>query len=158
VLPVLAALQRGVVPALVVLVALIAYQQLESHVIIPRVYGQTLRLSPVAVVVALLVGGALLGIIGALLALPVAAGIRAAVEEFRIELPGDQPAERAQRLQDARAEAVYAREAAGTTAVEAAAVATELAAEFQERAIAATGQAEIPIEERDPEATRQPGT
>ncbi|HET8628609.1 MAG TPA: AI-2E family transporter [Thermomicrobiales bacterium] len=157
VLPVIAALQRGPATALIVLVALIAYQQLESHLIIPRVYGQTLRLSPVAVVVSLLIGGALLGIIGALLALPIAAGIRAAVEEFRIELPGDQPAERAQRLQDARAEAVYAHEAAGTTAVEAAAMATELAVELQEETIITTGQAETPIEERDPRAARRPG-
>ncbi|HEX5506331.1 MAG TPA: AI-2E family transporter [Thermomicrobiales bacterium] len=141
VLPVLAALQRGPVTALIVLVALIAYQQLESHLLIPRVYGQTLRLAPVAVVVALLIGGALLGIVGALLALPVAAGIRAAVEEYRIELPGDQPAEAAERARDARAEATYAREAGGSPAVEAAAVATELATEVR---------AETPIEELSP--------
>ena len=41
--------------------------------------------------VAILVGGQLLGIIGALLALPMAAGIRVLIENYRIELPGDQP-------------------------------------------------------------------
>jgi predicted PurR-regulated permease PerM len=46
------------------------------------VYGATLRLPTIAVVLAILAGAELLGIIGALLALPVAAGIRVTVEYF----------------------------------------------------------------------------
>ena len=40
----------------------------ESRVLVPRVYGRVLRLSPAAILLALLVGGRLLGIVGALLA------------------------------------------------------------------------------------------
>ena len=147
--PALAALQRGPVVALIVLVALFIYQQIEGHIIIPRVYGQTMRLSPVAVLLALLIGGELLGILGALIALPLAAGIRVLVEDLRIELPGEQPGEDAQREADEQAEALYAARADGTSAVEAAVLATALAEQLQERRVAATGQAETPPEERD---------
>jgi predicted PurR-regulated permease PerM len=46
-------------------------------------------------VVALLIGGQLLGIVGALLALPIAAGLRVLIEQLRIDLPGEQPGEEA---------------------------------------------------------------
>lgn len=145
--PALAALQRGPVPALIVLVALFIYQQIESHFVIPRVYGKTMRLSPVAVLVALLIGGELMGIIGALLALPLAAGIRVLVEDLRIELPGEQPGEETQREADERAEALYAAQTDGASAVEAAVLATALAEQMQEAEAAVTGQFETPPEE-----------
>lgn len=151
---VVAMLAVGPVPALIVMVAIMAYQQLESNVLIPRVYGKTLRLSPVAVTVALLVGGQLLGIIGALLALPLAAGLRVLVENLRIELPGELPGEAVQRAADARAEATYAAQAEGSSAIEAATMATALAGELQEETRAETGLVESPIEERgDPPRT-----
>ena len=59
-----------------VLAALAAYQGFESRFIVPRVYGKVLRLPAATVMVALLAGGELFGILGALLALPVAAGLR----------------------------------------------------------------------------------
>ncbi len=86
-----AAAARGVSAGVFVLVAMVTYQEIESRLVIPRVYGRTLRLPASAVIVALLVGGELLGILGALLALPVAAGLRMIVEELRVELPGDDP-------------------------------------------------------------------
>ena len=70
---VLVALSRGTGTATVILVTMILYQELESRIIVPRVYGQALRLSSAVVVIALLIGGKLGGIIGALLALPIAA-------------------------------------------------------------------------------------
>lgn len=146
--PVLAALARGPGVALTVLVVLVLYHQIESHVIIPRVYGQVLRLSPLAVLVALLVGGELLGIVGALLALPLAAGLRVLVEQLRINLPGEQPGEAAQRATDAEAEAAYLAQASGTSAVEAAAIATGIAGEMQEATKEEAGTPEVPIEER----------
>ena len=145
---VLATLPQGVLPAVLVFVAIMAYQQVESHVLIPRIYGQTLRLSPLAVLVALLIGGQLLGIVGALLALPLAAGIRVLVEQLRVELPGELPGEETQRVADAQAEAVYAEQVQGASAIEAAELATEMAAEREEEQEAATGRVEIPIEER----------
>lgn len=145
---VLATLPRGLFVTAIVFVVILIYLQIEGNVLIPRIYGQTLRLSPLAVLVALLVGGKLLGIVGALLSLPLAAGLRVLVEQLRIELPGEQPAESAQRAVDVRAEAVYARQAEGSSATEAAVLATTIAEEMQEETIAATGQAEVPVEER----------
>jgi predicted PurR-regulated permease PerM len=82
-----ASLSHGTVRALIAGGALLVYQEIESRVLIPRIYGRVLRLPPAAVVLALLVGGRLLGILGALLALPIAAGLRMLIEELQIELP-----------------------------------------------------------------------
>jgi len=131
-----------------VLVALVIYQQFESHLLLPRVYGQSLRLSPLAVIVALLVGGTLLGIVGALLALPMAAGIRVLIENYRIELPGEHPGEKEERTEEAHAEATYAAQAQGTSAVESAMMATAIAEQLQEAEAEETRKVEVPIEER----------
>ncbi len=122
----LGALGNGMTTAVVVLVLLAAYQELESRFIIPRVYGGALRLPASIVMVSLLIGGTLLGIMGALLALPIAAGIRAVVEELRVDLPGEVTDDAVVRARDAREERDFARRAAGTPAVEAAAIATEI--------------------------------
>lgn len=144
----LATLTVGLVPALIVAVAIIAYMQVESHILIPRIYGQTLRLSPLAVLVALLIGGQLLGIIGALLALPIAASVRVLIEQLRIDLPGEQPGEDAQRTLDAEAEAIYAEQTQGVSALDAAVVATSMAEDALEEEQAAVGRVEVPIEEQ----------
>ncbi len=128
---VLAALSRGVGMAAVVFFAMMTYQQFESRVLVPRVYGRALRLSPTAVILALLVGGKLLGILGALLALPVAAGLRMIIEELRVELPGDDTDDSALRARDARAEKVYEELTAGAAPEAAAAVAVEVANEIR---------------------------
>lgn len=124
---VLATLARGTPAALVVLLVLAAYQELESRIIVPRVYGRVLRLPATTVMLSLLVGGKLLGILGALLALPIAAGIRMIVEELRVDLPGEDVDDTAARRRDAREERVYEAMTAGAPAAEAAAVATEIA-------------------------------
>ena len=67
---------------LIALGAMVAYQQFEDRILVPKVYGATLRLPTIAVVVAILVGAQLLGIMGALIALPIAAAIRVVVEYF----------------------------------------------------------------------------
>ncbi|HEX2033184.1 MAG TPA: AI-2E family transporter [Chloroflexota bacterium] len=145
---VLATLGLGVVPAALVGVALLLYLWFESQVLVPHVYGHTLRLSPVAVTVALLAGGELLGIVGALLALPLAAGLRVLIEDLRIDLPGEQPGERHARGAEEQAEAVYAARAAGAPAVEAAAVATQVAEGLAEqlRAVGEAEPEEAPVE------------
>jgi putative heme transporter len=143
---VLVALSRSTVIAAVVLVAMIGYQEFESRVIVPRVYGRALRLSSATVVIALLVGGKLGGIIGALLALPIAAALRMLVEELRVELPGDDTDDRSVRASDARAERTYAKESAGASPEEAATVAMAIASELRD-ADAAEGKdpSETPI-------------
>jgi predicted PurR-regulated permease PerM len=129
---VLVSLSRSGVVTGIVLCAMIGYQEFESRVIVPRVYGRALRLSSAVVVLALLAGGKLGGVIGALLALPIAAALRMLVEELRVDLPGDNTDDPKLRARDARAERTYARETAGASPEEAAAVATDLA--NQERA------------------------
>jgi putative heme transporter len=143
---VLVALSRGTAIATIVLVAMIGYQEFESRVIVPRVYGQALRLSSAVVVIALLVGGKVGGIIGALLALPIAAALRMLIEELRVDLPGDDTDDPHLRARDARAERAYARETAGASPAEAAAVATEIAHEIREADVAAgKDPAETPL-------------
>lgn len=61
---------------IVVLVFFIVYQQLENHVLQPLVYGRTVRLSPLAVLVAVLIGAELAGVLGALGAIPIAGTIQ----------------------------------------------------------------------------------
>jgi predicted PurR-regulated permease PerM len=61
------------IPAgVVVLVFFVVYQQLENHFLQPVIYGRTVQLSPLAVLVAVLVGAELAGVLGALAAIPVA--------------------------------------------------------------------------------------
>ena len=52
------------------LVFFIVYQQLENHVLQPLVYGRTVQLSPLAVLIAVLIGAELAGVVGALAAIP----------------------------------------------------------------------------------------
>ena len=62
--------------ALIALVYYIAYQQLESYLIYPRIMKKSVDIPGSVTVVAALVGGSLLGLVGALLAVPVAAALR----------------------------------------------------------------------------------
>src|SRR4051812_13301415 len=57
---------------IIVVVYFIGYQLIENHVLQPLVYGRTVRLSPLVVLVAVLVGSDLAGVLGALAAIPVA--------------------------------------------------------------------------------------
>ena len=78
--PAIAAYQQDPVTALIVVGLLTAYQQFEDRILVPRVYGSTLNLSPLIVLLAALSGAQLLGIVGVLLALPAAAAARVGVD------------------------------------------------------------------------------
>jgi len=80
--------------ALVVwVVAFVLYQQLESHVLGPYVYKRTLRLHPLLAIVSVLAGASLMGILGALLAIPIAAMIQILIREYvRLAPPRPEPA------------------------------------------------------------------
>ena len=71
----LLALTVSVPTAIIVLSAYIIYQQIENYVLVPRVYGNTLQVSSLSILVGVLVGGQLLGVIGVILALPITAAI-----------------------------------------------------------------------------------
>ncbi len=59
----------------------LAYQQFENYFIYPRIMGRTVDVSPAFTIIAALIGGTLLGILGALLAIPVAAAVSLIVRE-----------------------------------------------------------------------------
>ena len=131
---VLAALARGPIVALVVLVLMLVYEEFESRALVPRIYGRALRLPSSVVLFALLAGGTLMGIIGALLALPVAAAVMMLIEELRVELPGEQEQVVDVRVREAddRGEEEYERRADGVGAEEAAAIAVEISQDRRE--------------------------
>jgi predicted PurR-regulated permease PerM len=61
------------------LIAFVALQQLEGHVVAPLLFRYSLRINPILIIIALLIGDKLYGIAGALVALPVIAVIRVTV-------------------------------------------------------------------------------
>ena len=67
---------------IVLLVFFIVYQQLENHVLQPVVYGRTVQLSPLAVLIAVLIGAQLAGVIGALAAIPIAGTIQVILRDW----------------------------------------------------------------------------
>jgi predicted PurR-regulated permease PerM len=70
------------VPAGIVLaIFVIAYQQLENHFLQPVIYGRTVQLSPLAVLISVLVGAELAGILGALAAIPVAGSLQVIIRD-----------------------------------------------------------------------------
>jgi predicted PurR-regulated permease PerM len=75
-------IELGWVKAVVVIAFFLVYQQLENHVLQPVIYGRTVQLSPLAVLVAVLIGAELAGILGALAAIPVAGIVQAVVREL----------------------------------------------------------------------------
>jgi predicted PurR-regulated permease PerM len=60
----------------------IVYQQIENNVLQPVIYRRTVALHPLLVLVAVLIGGSQLGVLGALIAIPVAAGIQIAIKDW----------------------------------------------------------------------------
>jgi len=73
--------------AIVVLAAYIIYQQVENYVLIPRVFGNTLQVSSLAILLGVLVGGQLLGVVGIILSLPLTASIPVLERVWREEVP-----------------------------------------------------------------------
>ena len=107
---------------------MLAYEEFESRVLVPVVYGRAMRLPSSVVLFSLIAGTALLGIVGALLALPAAAAILMLIEELRVDLPGETVGiEEAQlRKKDGRGEKEYERRTEGMPAEQAAAIAVEM--------------------------------
>jgi predicted PurR-regulated permease PerM len=80
--------------AIVTGIYFIVYQQVENYIIVPRVMQKAIDLSPAAAIVSTLIGGALAGFAGAMLALPVAAMVKVVLRDFifrRRDEAGEQP-------------------------------------------------------------------
>jgi predicted PurR-regulated permease PerM len=73
----------GATAAIVVAVFFLVYQQLENHLIQPLVYGRTVQLSPLAVLVSVLIGAQIAGVLGALAAIPVAGTLQVLLLDWR---------------------------------------------------------------------------
>jgi predicted PurR-regulated permease PerM len=81
--PILVALFNDPLSALWVALLFLALQQLEGHVVAPQVFGHSLRINPLLIIFALLFGAEVYGIVGAFVALPVAAVLRETVLYLR---------------------------------------------------------------------------
>jgi predicted PurR-regulated permease PerM len=84
--PVLVALFTKPIVALWVALLFVGLQQLEGHVVAPQIFGHTLRINPLLVIFALLLGLQLYGIVGALVALPILSVLRETVVYLRRHL------------------------------------------------------------------------
>ncbi|MDQ6914915.1 MAG: AI-2E family transporter, partial [Actinomycetota bacterium] len=84
--PILVALFSDPLTAVWVTLTFVALQQLEGHVVAPQVFGHSLRINPLLVIFALLIGAELYGILGAFIALPLAAVARETVAYLRRHL------------------------------------------------------------------------
>ncbi len=117
--------------AVTVLVLLVVYEEFESRVLVPLIYGRALRLPASAVFFSLLAGGALAGIAGALLALPLASAVLMLLDELRVDLPGEteQPEDTIARQKDELEKREYEQRTNAAPVAEASAIAVEIARE-----------------------------
>jgi predicted PurR-regulated permease PerM len=76
------ALSEGLFPCLVVVAVFIVYQQIENHLLQPLIYGRTVQLSPLMVLISILLAGSIAGVIGALIAIPIAGSLQVVVIEL----------------------------------------------------------------------------
>jgi predicted PurR-regulated permease PerM len=74
--------ELGWVKGVIVVVFFVVYQQLENHILQPIIYGRTVQLTPLVVLVSVLIGAELAGVLGALAAIPVAGIGQAIGREF----------------------------------------------------------------------------
>lgn len=125
---VVATLSHSSTIIIVVFLMMLAYEELESRLIVPRIYGRALRLPSSIIFFSLLTGAVLSGIPGALLSLPVAAAVLMLIQELRVELPGQQAQAKDEKTResDDRGKEEYERRTEGMPAEQAAAIAVEI--------------------------------
>src|SRR3954469_1706126 len=95
----------SITAGIVVVAFFVLYQQVENHVLQPLVYGRTVQLSPLVVLIAILIGAEVAGVLGALGAIPIAGTLQILLADARRHRAQDQ-AERDGRAGSVAAEAV----------------------------------------------------
>jgi putative heme transporter len=100
----------GLHAALVVVAVYLGFVQLEAHVLDPLVQGHTVDMNPLVITVVVLLGTALAGAFGALLALPIAAIVQVALEDVRAR-HAERPPPGPEVLHEAHAEDAHVQEA-----------------------------------------------
>ena len=78
----LATLTQGLTPALIMLAIVLIYQQVENYVLQPTILGKAADVSGFFVIVSVMIFGALMGVIGAIIAVPIIASIQIVVREL----------------------------------------------------------------------------
>jgi predicted PurR-regulated permease PerM len=79
---------------LFVVIFFVLQQQLENHILVPKIMSRQVGVSPVTVIVALLIGGSLLGFVGAIIAVPTAAILQVVAAELMAPEAKDAPKEK----------------------------------------------------------------
>jgi predicted PurR-regulated permease PerM len=74
--------EEGLTAALIMLAVVLVYQQLENNILTPKIQGKAVQLSGFFIIVAVTLFGALLGVLGALTAVPIAATIQILIQEL----------------------------------------------------------------------------
>jgi predicted PurR-regulated permease PerM len=74
--------EEGITAALIMAAVVLVYQQLENSIVTPKIQGKAVNISPFFIIVAVTLFGALLGVLGALTAVPLAATIQILVQEL----------------------------------------------------------------------------
>ena len=74
--------EEGLTAAIIMLVVVLVYQQVENNILTPKIQGKAVNLSAFFIIVAVTLFGALLGVLGALTAVPLAATIQIFVQEL----------------------------------------------------------------------------
>ena len=74
--------EEGLTAAIIMLIVVLVYQQLENSILTPKIQGKAVSLSPFFIIVAVTLFGALLGVLGALTAVPLAATIQILIQEL----------------------------------------------------------------------------
>jgi predicted PurR-regulated permease PerM len=88
---VLLAATAGLEPVIAALILYTLVQQVENNVLVPKIQGDAIELHPALVMFAIVIGGSLAGLLGAILALPVAAALRDVVRYLFRRLSPDEP-------------------------------------------------------------------
>ncbi|MEA2183049.1 MAG: hypothetical protein QOF69_2234, partial [Solirubrobacteraceae bacterium] len=90
----LVALSHSVSAGIIVLGFFIVYQQIENHLLQPLIYGRTVKLSPLAILISVLIGAEVAGVVGALVAIPAGGTIQILLDHWRARRrpsAGDEP-------------------------------------------------------------------
>jgi predicted PurR-regulated permease PerM len=92
------ALTIGTTEAVIMVIIQLVYQQVENYIVYPIVYRKAVELTPFTTIAAVLIAGSLLGVVGAILAVPFAAVIKVTVREATRPRAERMAALRAQRV------------------------------------------------------------
>jgi predicted PurR-regulated permease PerM len=79
----LVALSESGTVAIIVFAFFVVYQQIENHLLQPLIYGRTVRLSPLAILISVLIGAEVAGVVGALVAIPAGGTIQILLDHWR---------------------------------------------------------------------------